>query len=179
MCILPQHENKGGSRSFFLFARFLCGQKAAMGTRGLPKKRCNALRFHSKEIVIYDFPVGTEIRVTDDAIAQGYSLMTFDYERAYYETGVTITYADVYRAYIGLYRFPDEETTEEIDFYVRGVNTDTRFTDVKESDYCAEAVEWAVKYGITNGTSATTFSPDKTCTRGEIVTFLCRAMANQ
>lgn len=131
--------------------------------------------FDEEEIVIYDFPVGTEIRVTDEAIAQGYSLMTFSYDRAYYETSVTITYADIYRAYIGLYRFPDEETTEEIDFYVRGVNTDTNFTDVKESDYCAKSVEWAVKHGITNGTGNGAFSPNKTCSQEEILTFMYRA----
>ena len=51
------------------------------------------------------------------------------------------------------------------------------FTDVKaDADY-AQAVAWAVKNGVTNGTSATTFSPDDTCTRGQIVTFLKRASA--
>ena len=37
------------------------------------------------------------------------------------------------------------------------------------------AVAWAVQNGITSGTSDTTFSPDKVCSRGEIVTFLHRA----
>ena len=41
----------------------------------------------------------------------------------------------------------------------------------------AQAVAWAVKEGITNGTSATTFSPSATCTRGQIVTFLYRDLA--
>ena len=44
------------------------------------------------------------------------------------------------------------------------------------SDVSAPAVDWAVEKGITDGTSATTFSPDKTCTRGQIVTFLYRFM---
>lgn len=49
------------------------------------------------------------------------------------------------------------------------------FTDVdKEADY-AGAVAWAVDQKITAGTSETTFSPDKTCTRGQIATFLYRA----
>jgi len=42
------------------------------------------------------------------------------------------------------------------------------------ADVSAEAVDWAVAEGITSGTSATTFSPDQTCTRGQIVTFLYR-----
>jgi hypothetical protein len=49
------------------------------------------------------------------------------------------------------------------------------FTDVAETDYFSEAVEWAVEKGITNGTSETTFSPDAGCTRAEMVTFLWRA----
>ncbi|MGN0962333.1 MAG: S-layer homology domain-containing protein [Clostridia bacterium] len=49
------------------------------------------------------------------------------------------------------------------------------FTDVKSGDYYYDAVLWAVDNGITNGTSATTFSPDLACTRGQVVTFLWRA----
>ena len=49
------------------------------------------------------------------------------------------------------------------------------FTDVADDAYYADAVAWAVANGITNGTSATTFSPDKPCTRGQVVTFLWRA----
>ena len=49
------------------------------------------------------------------------------------------------------------------------------FTDVKAGDFFYEPVKWAVNNKITNGTSSTTFSPYKTCTRAEIVTFLWRA----
>ena len=48
------------------------------------------------------------------------------------------------------------------------------FTDVKDGTYYYKAVLWAVEKGITNGTSETTFDPDETCTRGQIVTFLWR-----
>ena len=51
------------------------------------------------------------------------------------------------------------------------------FTDVDSGAYYYKAVMWAVEEGITAGTSETTFSPDKTCTRAEIVTFLYRDMA--
>ena len=49
------------------------------------------------------------------------------------------------------------------------------FTDVSAKSYCYKAVLWAVEYGLTKGTTATTFSPKKTCTRGQILTFLWRA----
>lgn len=48
------------------------------------------------------------------------------------------------------------------------------FADVKPADYFYNPVKWAVNKNITKGTSATTFSPYKTCTRAEIVTFLWR-----
>lgn len=49
------------------------------------------------------------------------------------------------------------------------------FTDVPAGEYYAAPVAWAVKEGITNGTSATTFSPSKECSQVEIITFLWRA----
>ena len=49
------------------------------------------------------------------------------------------------------------------------------FKDVLADAYYAEAVLWAVENGITNGTDSSHFSPEKTCTRAEIVTFLHRA----
>lgn len=49
------------------------------------------------------------------------------------------------------------------------------FTDVKTGDYFADPVLWAVEKKITVGTSATTFSPNTTCTQGQILTFLWRA----
>lgn len=50
-----------------------------------------------------------------------------------------------------------------------------RFTDVKQGDFYYTAVQWAVEKGVTSGTSASTFSPNKPCTRAEIVTFLWNA----
>ncbi len=54
--------------------------------------------------------------------------------------------------------------------------TTNAFTDVKADQYYYKAVLWAVENGITKGTSDTTFEPNATCTRGQIVTFLCRGM---
>lgn len=54
----------------------------------------------------------------------------------------------------------------------------SKFTDVKATDYFANAVNWAVSNGITAGTSANTFSPNEKCTRGQVMTFLWRANAS-
>ena len=57
-------------------------------------------------------------------------------------------------------------------------NKENPFVDVKEDAFYYDAVLWAVENGITDGTSATTFEPDKECTRGQIVTFLYRNAGN-
>ena len=49
------------------------------------------------------------------------------------------------------------------------------FTDVPVGSYYYDAVLWAVENGITKGTSDTTFSPDATCSRAQIVAFLWRS----
>ena len=49
-------------------------------------------------------------------------------------------------------------------------------SDVVSGSYYEKAVAWAIENGITTGTTATTFSPDATCTRGQSVTFLHRAL---
>ena len=59
---------------------------------------------------------------------------------------------------------------------VSAAASDNPFTDVSAGHYYYEPVLWAVEKGITNGTSATTFSPNAGCTRGQVVTFLWRAM---
>ena len=48
------------------------------------------------------------------------------------------------------------------------------FDDVDPESYAADAIAWAKSVGITNGTSATEFSPDATATRGQIAAFLHR-----
>ena len=53
-------------------------------------------------------------------------------------------------------------------------STETAFTDVSPKAFYTKAVAWAVEKGITKGTSDAKFSPDDTCTRGQIVTFLYR-----
>ena len=52
------------------------------------------------------------------------------------------------------------------------------FTDIVEGAYYYEAVLWAAEEKVTNGTSATTFSPEDPCLRGQIVTFLYNYLAD-
>ena len=54
-------------------------------------------------------------------------------------------------------------------------STEMPFADVPADAYYYNAVLWAVENGITGGTSATTFSPDAPCSRGQIVAFLWRS----
>ena len=51
----------------------------------------------------------------------------------------------------------------------------TPFTDVKPGTYYYDAVLWAAENGIANGMTATTFEPNRVCTRAQVVTFLWRA----
>ena len=53
--------------------------------------------------------------------------------------------------------------------------TETSFTDISSDQFYYKAVLWAVENEITTGTSATTFSPERDCTRAQAVTFLWRA----
>ena len=53
------------------------------------------------------------------------------------------------------------------------------FVDVSENEYYSDAVIWAYENGITTGTDETHFSPDKTCTRGQVVAFLYRTYGEE
>lgn len=66
-----------------------------------------------------------------------------------------------------LYRAAGEPEVEDAD----------GFDDVDPAAYYAKAVAWAAAQGITDGTGERTFSPDETCTRAQIVTFMYRALA--
>ncbi len=78
----------------------------------------------------------------------------------------------------GKYTFtmPRSAVTVEATFAEIGTEPETPvFADVPTSAYYYDAVLWAVENGVTEGTSATTFSPDMSCTRAQMVTFLWRA----
>ena len=71
-----------------------------------------------------------------------------------------------------IYEFRTDANTN-INFRVEPVDP---FTDVAEDAYYYAPALWAAKNGVTQGTGEGTFSPDLTCTRGQIVTFLFRAI---
>ena len=75
----------------------------------------------------------------------------------------------------GKYTFtmPDGKVEVKATFVKAGETSP--FVDVPADSYYFDAVKWAQKLGITNGTSASTFSPSNGCTRAQIVTFLYRA----
>lgn len=75
----------------------------------------------------------------------------------------------------GKYSFvmPDGKVSVEAEFVKTAA---TSFADVPANAYYAKAVAWAVENGITNGMTETTFAPNATCTRGQSVTFLHRAL---
>jgi len=68
----------------------------------------------------------------------------------------------------------DTSTKEEHSAFYGGA-AELPFTDVNEDAYYIDGVKWAYTNGVTSGTSATTFGPMDTCTRGQVVTFLWRA----
>ena len=75
----------------------------------------------------------------------------------------------------GQYTFTMPAGKVSVDATFAKVETTINFRDVKQSDYYYDAVKWAVEKGITEGTSAGTFSPNVSCTRAQMVTFLWRA----
>ena len=77
----------------------------------------------------------------------------------------------------GIYTFtmPAGKVTVEAGFRADAAEPVNPFVDVSGGAYYEDAVLWAVREGITAGTTATTFSPGASCTRAQMVTFLWRA----
>ncbi len=73
------------------------------------------------------------------------------------------------------FEMPASKVTVKATFAKVGEQPGISFIDVATGSYYYDAVEWAVENGVTEGTSATTFSPDASCTRAQMVTFLWRA----
>ena len=110
---------------------------------------------------------GTNVTITAKP-ADGYELGSLIATDA---NGSTLALTDLGN---GKYSFtmPDGKVEVNGTFVKKSAQT---FVDVPENAYYAPAVNWAVEKGVTEGTSATTFSPDAACTRAQIVTFLYRA----
>lgn len=73
------------------------------------------------------------------------------------------------------FKMPAGRVEIEVSFQEIVIEPGNPFVDVSTSDYYYDAVLWAVENGVTNGTSATTFSPDTAVTRSQAVTFQWRA----
>ena len=74
------------------------------------------------------------------------------------------------------YTFEDVKKSHTIEaVFAKAAPQTPAFVDVPKGSYYEVAVGWAVEKGITNGTGNGRFSPDATCTRAQIVTFLWRA----
>ena len=73
------------------------------------------------------------------------------------------------------FKMPASKVTISATFAAETVEPTSPFTDVASSAYYYDAVLWAVVNDITNGTSATTFSPNADVSRAQMVTFLWRA----
>ena len=106
-------------------------------------------------------------------------ILTVTPDRGYEVGSVTVTdffgnAVDITRNSDGTYSFvmPYSQVTVSITF---AAEEPIVFTDVPEGAYYYNPVYWAVENGITDGTSETEFSPGRTVTRGEMVTFLWRA----
>lgn len=108
------------------------------------------------------------ITVTPDA---GYELDTLTVKDA---SGNAI---DLTRESDTTYTFemPSGRVTVDATFAEISTTPSNPFADVASNAYYADAVLWAVENDITEGTSATTFSPNASCTRAQMVTFLWRA----
>ena len=131
---------------------------------------------------ILDVSDGGEIKVSPRTPEEDEEVtITVDPDAGYELDELTVTdrngrEIDVTANRDGTYTFiqPRGRVTIEANF-VRTGESGFYFIDVPESAYYYDAVYWAVDEGITNGTTATTFSPNNACTRAQMVTFLWRA----
>ncbi len=127
---------------------------------------------------------GGEVKTSHRYAEQGNTVtITVDPDKGYELDELTVTDSkgkelDLTDKGNGKYTFKMPGTRVEVEVSFKLIETEPEapaFADVPASAYYADAVAWAVEQGITSGTSATTFSPDMSCTRAQIVTFLWRA----
>ena len=121
------------------------------------------------------------VSVTPGSASKGTTVtITVKPDEGYELNKITVTDKDGNRLSLsdqgnGKYTFTMPSGKVTVDASFSKIVATINFRDVKQSDYYYDAVQWAVEKGITEGTSATTFSPDASCTRAQMVTFLWRA----
>lgn len=130
--------------------------------------------------VTIDRPTNGKVSVSPTAPSKGATVtITLTPDTGYVVGSVTVTDKD--GKAVELTKVSDTKYTFTMpDGKVKVAATFTKagaegFTDVPADAYYADAVKWAVEKGITNGLTATTFGPNNSCTRGQMVTFLWRA----
>ena len=132
--------------------------------------------------VTIDRPANGKVSVTPTAPSKGATVtINLTPDTGYVVGTVTVTDKDgkaveLTKVSDTKYTFtmPDGKVTVKATFTKADAPADG-FTDVPADAYYADAVKWAVEKGITNGLTATTFGPNNSCTRGQMVTFLWRA----
>ena len=121
------------------------------------------------------------VSVTPGSASKGTTVtLTVKPDEGYALDKITVTDKDGNRLSLsdqgdGKYTFVMPGSRVSVDASFSKIAASVSFRDVTQSDYYYDAVQWAVEKGITEGTSATTFSPDASCTRAQMVTFLYRA----
>ena len=121
------------------------------------------------------------ISVTPGSASKGTTVtLTVKPDEGYALDKLTVTDKDGNRLSLsdkgdGKYTFTMPDGKVSVDASFSKIAASVSFRDVNQSDYYYDAVQWAVEKGITEGTSATTFSPGASCTRAQMVTFLYRA----
>ena len=121
------------------------------------------------------------VSVTPGSASKGTTVtLTVKPDEGYALDKITVTDKDGNRLSLsdkgdGKYTFTMPGSKVSVDASFSKIAASVSFRDVNQSDYYYDAVQWAVEKGITEGTSATTFSPGASCTRAQMVTFLYRA----
>ena len=122
---------------------------------------------------------GTVTASTEAAVGGSTVTITVKPDSGYTLRGITVTDSEGNELSLtdngnGVYTFTMPSGKVEIHVTFTEDGSRNPFQDVPSDAYYFEAVNWAVANNVTNGTSETTFDPDETCTRGQIVTFLWR-----
>ena len=148
---------------------------------GQPSSGGSSDRDHKHSVSAPGHITGGVVSVTPTAAAKGAMVtITAKPDNGYKLDKLTVTDQRGNRLSLndqgnGKYTFIMPSGKVNVDAAYSKIATAISFRDVKQGDYYYDAVKWAVENGITEGTSAETFSPGASCTRAQMVTFLWRA----
>ena len=138
-------------------------------------------RDHNYSVSAPSHITGGAVSITSSAAAKGATVtITIKPDNGYKLDKLTVTDQNGNRLSLndqgnGKYTFTMPAGKVSIEPVFAPIKAQPEFKDVANDSYCYDAVQWAVEKGITEGTSADTFSPGASCTRAQMVTFLWRA----